>query len=192
MGSHSLIKFLWMTTNVMMHETAAAVPNLVLKHAFHEYLRHPNSLYKIPEPSRYHVEFSGVDYVGPLGKVKESVKVVAGKIPQMEFSDRVWSSGPYALFGLEHLILNASASYQVHYRIAHFHPIIRRARRTFSHCNDWESEAHFDIPSIPQFLGVKEALFRQIRYYLRALLMILLFESDEGRDRAGRCSKAVA
>src|ERR1700727_1137138 len=106
MGSHSLTKFLWMTTNVMMHETAAAVPNPVLKYAFHEYLRHPNSLYKIPEPSRCHVEFSGVDYVGPLGKVKETVKVVAGKISQMEFSDRVWSSGPYALFGLEHLILN--------------------------------------------------------------------------------------
>ena len=94
MGSHSLIKFLWMTTNVMMHETAADVPNLVLEHAFHEYLRHPNSLYNIPEPSRYHVEFSGVDYVGPLGKVKETVKVVAGKIPQMEFQIE---SGPQAL-----------------------------------------------------------------------------------------------
>jgi hypothetical protein len=111
MGSHSLTKFLWMTTNVMMRETAAAVPNLVLEHAFHEYLRHLNSLYKIPEPSCCHVEFSGVDYVGPLGKVKETVKVVAGKISDGIF--RVWSSGPYALFGLEHLILNTSAGHQV-------------------------------------------------------------------------------
>ena len=79
-----------MITNVMMHKTAAAVPNLVLEHAFDEYLRHPNSLYKIPEPSRYHVEFSGVDYVGPLGRVKETVKAVAGKIPQMEFSDGIF------------------------------------------------------------------------------------------------------
>ena len=103
----------------------------------------------------------------------------------MEFS-------PQTLMRLEHLILNASASHQVHYRIAHFHPIIRRARRTFSHCNDWESEAHFNIPSISQFPGVKEAFFRQIQYYLTALLMIPPFESEGGRDRAGRCSKAVA
>ena len=54
----------------------------------------PNSLYKIPEPSRCHVEFSGVDYVGPLEKVKETVEVVAGKISQMEFLDGIWSLGP--------------------------------------------------------------------------------------------------
>ena len=40
MESHSLTKFLWMTINVMMRETAAAVPNLVLEHAFHECLRY--------------------------------------------------------------------------------------------------------------------------------------------------------